>query len=158
MRQEQIREAWFPIGDLPNPGSANWRQDSAFRWRKRKTVRASVSLATSACPISSRISCRNPPAIVTPDGRVVGRHRGFTFTPGQRRASEGLQPAWQSICGGRQTPGTKPPGGRPRSARPPAGPPDAGSGAWSDEPAAPEKSAGFRPNPLPLSCRPGAGE
>ena len=87
LRQEQIREAWFPIGDLPKSRVRELASRFGIPVAEKKDSQGICFIGDiRMSDFLSHFLPESPGDIVTPDGRVVGRHRGLHFyTLGQRR-------------------------------------------------------------------------
>ena len=102
LTQEQLRDAWFPVGEL---------EKTAVREiaRKANLPNAERKDSTGLCfigernfkPFLQRFLAPQPGPIVDPDNKVLGEHEGLAFyTLGQRRGlgiggqKEGSEEAW----------------------------------------------------------------
>ncbi len=102
LTQEQLRDAWFPVGEL---------EKAAVREiaRKARLPNAERKDSTGLCfigernfkPFLQRFLAPQPGPIVDPENKVIGEHEGLAFyTLGQRRGlgiggqKEGSEEAW----------------------------------------------------------------
>lgn len=87
LRQEQIRHALFPIGDLPKPRVRELAEKFGLSTATKKDSQGICFIGeVKMSDFLRHYVPDRPGAIVTVDGRAVGEHRGLhLYTLGQRR-------------------------------------------------------------------------
>lgn len=87
LRQEQFRDAWFPIGHLPKPEVRRLAAKHGIPVAEKKDSQGICFIGDiRMADFLAHYLSESPGDIVTLEGRVAGRHRGLHFyTLGQRR-------------------------------------------------------------------------
>ena len=89
LTQEQLEHTLMPVGNYSKIRSVRWQKKSDFRWQINRIVRISVLFRMETMHLFIEENADAPIRqgnFVTPDGKILGKHKGIIhYTVGQRK-------------------------------------------------------------------------